>query len=104
MRKLEQIKIATSSFFMLVVGVLACIVLAPRAEAVSPPPDGGYPGGSTAEGKNALLSLTSGTYNTAVGFLSLQTNATGSFNTATGAGALLANTAANNTATGAATL
>jgi hypothetical protein len=104
MKKLEQIKITTSSLFMLVAGVLTCIVLAPLAEAVSPSPDGGYPGGNTAEGQNALLSLTSGTYNTAVGFLSLLTNATGSFNTATGAGALLANTATNNTATGAATL
>jgi len=104
MTKLAQIKITTSSLVIVVAAVLACIVLAPFAKAVSPSPDGGYPGGNTAEGQNALLSLTSGTFNTAVGLLSLSTNATGSFNTATGAGALLANTAANNTATGAATL
>ena len=32
-------------------------------EAVIPPPDGGYPGSNTAEGQNALLSLTDGTFN-----------------------------------------
>jgi len=72
--------------------------------AVSPPPDGGYPGGNTAEGRNALLSLTSGGFNTAVGFLSVRSNTTGSFNTAIGAGTLLANTADENTATGAGAL
>jgi len=72
--------------------------------AVSPPPDGGYPGGNTAEGQNALLSLTSGGFNTAVGFLSVRSNTTGSFNTAIGAGTLLANTADENTATGAGAL
>ncbi len=66
-------------------------VLSPKAEAVSPPPDGGYPGGNTAEGQNALLSLTTGTYNTAVGFLSLLNNTAGQFNTAVGAGTLLFN-------------
>jgi hypothetical protein len=76
----------------------------PKAEAVSPPPDGGYPGGNTAEGQSALLSLTSGNYNTAVGFLSLLSTTTNSFNTAIGAGALLANTADQNTATGAGAL
>jgi hypothetical protein len=30
-------------------------------EAVTPPPDGGYPSGNTTEGTSALLSLTSGT-------------------------------------------
>src|ERR1700751_481876 len=39
-----------------------------NANAVNPPPDGGYPGENTAEGTNALLSLTSGIDNTAVGF------------------------------------
>ncbi len=62
------------------------------------------PGGNTAEGQNALLSLTTGGYNTAVGFLSLGGNTTNSFNTAIGAGTLLANTADQNTATGAGAL
>jgi hypothetical protein len=83
---------------------LTYVGVLPKAEAVSPPPDGGYPGGNTAEGQSALLSLTSGNYNTAVGFLSLLSTTTNSFNTAIGAGALLANTADQNTATGAGAL
>jgi Chaperone of endosialidase len=78
--------------------------LLPQTHAVIPPPDGGYPGGNTAEGQDALLSLTTGTFNTAVGFFSLRSNTTGSFNTAAGAGTLLANTAQENTATGAGAL
>src|SRR5207244_3519795 len=70
----------------------------------SPPPDGGYLGGNTAEGQDALLSLTTGLYNTAVGFLSLKTDKTGNFNTAIGAGTLLTNTADDNTAIGAGAL
>jgi hypothetical protein len=73
-------------------------------QAVSPPPDGGYAGGNTAEGQSALLSLTTGGFNTAVGLLSLRSDTTGKFNTATGAGTLLANTADENTATGAGAL
>ena len=78
--------------------VLMCGALLPGAQAVSPAPDGGYPGGNTAE-------------NTAVGFLSLRSDTEGQFNTAVGAGALLANvgdqssgTGVENTATGAGAL
>src|SRR6476659_5260142 len=84
--------------------MFACFAFSPAAHAVSPAPDGGYPGGNTAEGQNALFSLTSGGFNTAVGFLSLRSNAAGQLNTAIGAGTLLANTADENTATGAAAL
>jgi len=70
---------------------LVCFGFLPRLQAVSPPPDGGYPGGNTAEGDGALLSLTSGNYNTAVGFLSLLSTTTNSFNTGVGAGTLLSN-------------
>ena len=84
--------------------LLVCLGLLPKAQAVSPPPDGGYPGGNTAEGQDALLSLTSGLYNTALGLFSLRVNTTGSFNTATGAGTLLSNTGSDNTATGAGAL
>jgi hypothetical protein len=71
--------------------VLALLALSPMTQAVNPRPDGGYSGGNTAEGQNALFSLTSGIYNTAVGFLSLGSNTEGQFNTAVGAGTLLAN-------------
>ena len=78
-----------------------CIGLLPKTEAVSPPPDGGYRGGNTAEGQNALLSLTSGVYNTAVGFSSLKSNTGGTNNTAIGVNALSLNTTGvNNTANG----
>lgn len=90
---------------------LVCFGFLPKGQAINPPPDGGYPGGNTAEGQNALLSLTSGTFNTAVGFLSLRNDTAGQFNTAVGAGALFANigdstsgAGVENTATGAAAL
>jgi trimeric autotransporter adhesin len=76
---------------------LACFGL---AQAVVPPPDGGYPGGNTAEGSNALLSLTTGQNNTAVGVNSLSSTTTGGWNTAIGAGALRFNTGVENTAVG----
>jgi len=102
MNRLIQLK-QTPSVFLAAFG-LACFGLLSAVQAVSPPPDGGYPGGNTAEGQNALLSVAGGTYNTAVGFLSLLSNTTGNFNTGVGAGALLGNTALGNTATGAGAL
>jgi hypothetical protein len=79
----------------------ACFALVPSAQAVSPPPDGGYPGHNTAEGRNALFSLTTGTDNTAAGFQALGRNTIGANNTAVGATALLSNTEGNwNTAIG----
>jgi hypothetical protein len=80
------------------------LALLPRAQALTPAPDGGYPGGNTAEGGNALFSLTSGGYNTAVGFFSLRSDTTGNFNTAIGAGTLVLNTGEENSATGVAAL
>src|SRR6266699_3517545 len=40
--------------------MLACFVLSliPKAFAVIPPPEGGYPGGNTAVGNDALFALT----------------------------------------------
>jgi hypothetical protein len=92
------------SGFILITLAAGTLALVQRAEAVNPPPDGGYAGGNTAEGQGALLNLTSGTFNTAVGFFSLRSNTQSKFNTAIGAGTLFANTADNNTGTGAAAL
>jgi uncharacterized coiled-coil protein SlyX len=75
--------------------------LLPIAQAVSPPPDGGYAGNNTAEGTQALFSRTSGIDNTALGFQALFHNTTGNLNTAEGFRALFANTNGHqNTATG----
>jgi hypothetical protein len=57
--------------------LIGCFALLRGAQAVDPPPDGGYSGGNTAEGQNALLSLTTGGSNTATGFAALGDNATG---------------------------
>jgi uncharacterized coiled-coil protein SlyX len=79
----------------------ACLALAPTVQAVDPPPDGGYPGGNTAEGDDALLVLTSGEANTAIGFGTLSHNTTGNSNTALGFSALVSNTTGGgNTASG----
>jgi hypothetical protein len=85
---------------------IVCIGLLPKAQAVSPPPDGGYPGFNTAEGDNALknLNTAAGVGNTAVGLLSLFSDVEGDFNTAIGAGALAFNTGGSNTGIGAAAL
>jgi trimeric autotransporter adhesin len=77
-----------------------CFGLFPKAQGVLPPPDGGYPGFNTAEGQNALFSLTTGTVNTAVGWFSLFSNTDGSFNTAVGAGTLLFNVGDQSTGEG----
>ena len=80
---------------------LGFLALCSRMQAVTPEPDGGYPGNNTAEGQNALLSLhTASINNTAVGWSSLKSDIIGTNNTAIGAGALFANTADGNTATG----
>ena len=89
---------------VLITFALVCFALVQNTQAVSPAPDGGYPGGNTAEGQSALQSLTSGTYNTAAGIYSLLSLTEGNFNTAIGAGTLLVNTADQNTATGAGAL
>jgi len=81
--------------------VFVCFGLSPEARAVFPAPDGGYPNDNTAEGEDALFSLTTGHDNTAIGFHALYSNTTGSNNTASGSFALTDNTTGfNNTANG----
>jgi len=101
MNRLIQLKTTPP---LLIAGVLACFGLLSKAAAVVPPPDGGYPGGNTAEGQNALLSRSTGGFNTALGWLSLKSVTTGSFNTGVGAGTLVLNTGDQNTAVGTAAL
>jgi hypothetical protein len=91
-------------FFIFIAIACSLFALCPLAQAITPAPDGGYPGGNTAEGQNALLSLTTGGYNTAVGWFSLRSNMTGAFNTAVGAGTLFGTTVDQNTAVGAGAL
>jgi hypothetical protein len=80
---------------------LGCFALLPRAQAVVPAPDGGYPNGTTAEGTNALFSLTTGVWNTALGFEALNHDTAGKDNTAAGIRALFSDTTgSNNTANG----
>jgi Chaperone of endosialidase len=99
--KMQKQNINTKSQTLILIPiVIIALALLPQTQAVSPAPDGGYPGGNTAEGQKALLSRTTGGFNTAVGYLSLGSDTTGQFNTAIGAGTLLANTADENTGTG----
>jgi uncharacterized coiled-coil protein SlyX len=87
--------------FLLIPFVLGSFALSPTARAVTPAPDGGYSGFNTAEGEDALFSLTTGLANTANGAFALYENTTGSFNTASGFWALVNNTTgSDNTATG----
>ena len=54
--------------YLLIPLALAWFALSSIARAVDPAPDGGYPGNNTAEGTDALLSLTTGVDNTPMGF------------------------------------
>jgi hypothetical protein len=78
----------TSLASVLIIFAFVCFGLFPKAQGVLPPPDGGYPNFTTAEGTNALKNLTTGAANTAVGWYSLFSDITASFNTGVGAGAL----------------
>jgi Chaperone of endosialidase len=96
---LIQFRTAILPFF--IIFMLSCFGLSAKVLAVVPAPDGGYPGANTAEGDNALFSLTTGTSNTAIGFGALGSNTTGDFNTAEGRSTLISNTnGSQNTAIG----
>jgi len=100
----------------LIVFALGCLALLPRAQAVSPPPDGDYSAGDTAQGLgdntaigadtlcnmmmlgntpygcHALEGNTMGKNNTAIGFNALEDGAMGNNNTAIGFTALYGST------------
>jgi hypothetical protein len=102
----KTLKILTTTLLLIPL-VLACFTFSQLAYAetdVSPPPDGGYPGFTTAEGHQALQRLTSGIGNSAFGWRSLFSVTTASYNTGLGGGTLALNTADANTATGVASL
>jgi len=82
---------------------LGCFALSPQTQAVNPPltPDpGSKPVSNTADGQNALLSVTTGIHNSAFGFDALLSNTDANFNTAVGSAALLSNDGTENTAVG----
>jgi hypothetical protein len=86
---------------VLITFVLVYLALVQNTRAVSPEPDGGYPGGNTAEGDGALLRLTNGLQNAALGSGALRENTTGNYNTAAGINALSDNVSGvHNTAVG----
>jgi len=94
-----------NALFTTILLTLACFGLSPVALAVSPPPDGGYAGGNTAEGDGALNSFSPhirgyGVDNTALGYHTLYTLTTGSDNTAAGYSALFFNNGEENSAFG----
>jgi Chaperone of endosialidase len=89
MKSSVTLKTTTSPFLLFF--AFGYVAVCPLARGVLPAPDGGYLNFNTAEGQNALFSLTTGVANTAVGWFSLRNNTEGSFNTAVGAAALLSN-------------
>ena len=103
--KLSIMKNRSLAIFTTLLSVLTCFAFLLQTQAapdVAPPPDGCYSGFTTAEGCNALQSLTTGAGNTGLGWHSLSSNSSGSYNTGVGAGTLIVNNADSNTAVGAA--
>src|SRR5919108_4067023 len=90
------IGLKTITLQLLIAVSFACFGLSPTAKALlpAPSPDGGYPGGNTAEGINALHDVNTvvGINNTAVGANALTHNTTGQSNVAVGSSALASNT------------
>jgi len=85
-RSQNSVHMKEKTLSLILIALVAYYSVSATSQAVSPPPDGGYPGGNTAERQNALLTLTTGAYNTAVGWFPLQNHLTGTLNTAIGAG------------------
>src|SRR6266576_1508329 len=68
--------------------LLACLRLAPMAQAVGPDTDGSIPGSNIGEGIGVLVNRTTGVWNTGTGFEALNHLTAGNQNTATGLRAL----------------
>src|SRR6266498_1215146 len=78
--------------FTTILSALVCFGLCQQVQSATDTPDpGAKPLSNTADGTNALLSLTSGLYNSAFGFDSLLSASNTSFNTGVGAGTLILN-------------
>ena len=98
--------------FLLIPLMMVCFAFLPQMRAGLPPeipgnPDGCYPAFNTAEGCNALFSVTGGIGDTGLGWYWLFIVGNGSFNTRVGAGALALTSGAgsdSNTAVGAAAI
>src|ERR1041385_5887724 len=73
-----------------ILSAVACLTMLPVASALTPLPDGGYPGQNTAEGEAALNNLNTAAAmdNTGVGYHALGTITDADNNTAVGALAL----------------
>jgi hypothetical protein len=85
-------KFAVAALLCRGVFFICWLTLCSTLDAVSPPPDDGYANGNTAEGTNALFSVTTGAKNTANGYLACSFHTTGQFNTPKGPQALYSNT------------
>jgi len=90
--------------FLLIPLILVCFAFAPQTQALNPPPDGGYPGFTTAEGQQALQFSTTGIANTGLGWRALFSVDGASYNTGVGAGALVLDRGDANTAVGTAAI
>jgi uncharacterized coiled-coil protein SlyX len=94
------IKFKTTTLLLMPL-VLACFALLPGAQAGdAPTPQLALPGFNTADGFQALDSLTTGVFNSAFGAKALTADTSGSHNTAVGGQALLHNNGDYNTAVG----
>src|SRR5438093_5323877 len=90
LREFASMKIRIQSLGV-IASALITFALQPIAHAVNPPPDGCYSNFTTAEGCDALNSLSTGQGNTAIGWRSLFDNSIGNYNTGIGSGALALN-------------
>jgi hypothetical protein len=91
--------------FTTVLSALVCFGLCQQLQSATDTPDpGAKPLSNTADGQLALLSITTGLYNSAFGFDAVLSVSDASFDTGIGAGALLLDTAGTNTAVGAGAL